>query len=296
MINIPHRAKAAFLICLACVTSSLAAQPLMSRESMGLKGPVKLHTVISSEGDKTHYYFDASGLLTRIWFEGNPYYGNAQAPVDYQRDYDEQGRVVRINATDPQSGAFPALEVTYNGDGGVRSVTEYRRGWDEYEPASFTRTFYDAQGRKTSIERGFADGTVTSQEDFEYDSNGRLISQSSLINDEGYYASVTTTHFYDASGRLIKTESEGSEGLYLTTYRYNDQGLLVQKRESSDDDPGYQNITSCRYNAQGRLIEVRRSVDGEEWLDQSYSYDRYGNVLEEFVDPGEVGHSYEYYR
>jgi hypothetical protein len=266
----------------------------MSRESLGLKGTVKVHTIIGSEGDKQHYYFDRDGSLTRYWFEGNPNYNNAQAPLDFVYERDDQGRISRISKRDNRSNVYPHIEISYHSEGWVQSVIEHQLGDDPYKAGRYTRTVYEGAGKKALVEIYSEDGSVLSEESYSYDANGFLISFSSMINDEGYYASVTTAYSYDGSGRLQRSESDSSDAIFVTTYRYNQKGLLIREIVVDQDNQS-ESTKSYEYDNLDRLTEVSMSYDGNESLFQSFTYDDLGNVLSEYTDPSERIHRYEYY-
>jgi hypothetical protein len=288
-------AKTSVVLLLALISSSLLSQTVLSREALGLKGPVKVHTIIGSEGDREHYYFDRNGRLTRYWFEGHPYYNNSQSPLDFVYKYDEQNRIIRVNKTDSRSHVSPYILISYHSEGWLLSIIEYNLIINSYETTAYTKTQYDSLGRKTIIEVYNEDESITSKESFSYDANGRLVSYS-IISDDSYYSSVSTTYFYDSSGRLIRSETENSDAIISTTYHYNEKGLLIQESESTEGNQSGESIKSYKYDNSDLLTEIVITSDGEDWVCKSYTYDNYGNVLSEYNDPSERYHSYEYYR
>lgn len=291
----PHYARTLVVLLLVLISSTLLSQTVMSRESLGLKGAVKVHTITGSEGDKQHYYFDRDGNLTRYWFEGYPYYNNAQAPLEFIYERDNQDRIIRINKGDNRSNVHPHIEFNYHPEGWVQSVIEHQLGYDPYEAGRYTRTLFESAGKKALVEVCSEDGSVLSQESFSYDANGLLVSYSSLISDEGYHSSVTTSYFYDSSGRKQRSESDSSEAIFVTSYHYNQKGLLIRERMTEQDTQSEVSIKSYEYDDLDRLIEVVMSYEGDERISLSYTYDEIGNVLSEYNDPSGRIHRYEYY-
>ncbi|MDO8329297.1 MAG: hypothetical protein Q7T36_02370 [Fluviicoccus sp.] len=244
--------------------------------------------------------------------------------------YDELGRKIgiwqdAINLYTTPSGsvvATPATRFEYDSMGNV--VRESREAWDlagnmvTSLPASITRSFYDAKGRRIGVidplayytsytydvldhvvsQREYAGqfGTNVDQLTFSGVSAKAELQESAYLNPQNRY-----TYFqYDVMGRLVRTYVEtkgyivGSAAQQVSATEYDEAGLV----RSVTDKAG--NITQTVYDNAGRVIKVidpEREAAGLGALranmamikaspEKNYILNAHGEVVKETVSAG----------
>lgn len=101
-------------------------------------------------------------------------------------------------------------------------------------------------------------GGVVTEEWYEYDNNGNLVSQKSS---QGYESNFK----YDEMGKLIYENRDGSE----TTYVYDDKGNMISRKSGS-----HEAIWSYTYDEEGQVV-AKIDDYGRHYF---YEYDKKGNM------------------
>ncbi len=125
---------------------------------------------------------------------------------------------------------------------------------------------YDYKNRVISKQTFDSSGQLMSKEGWEYNAFNLLKETDS--------AGVVTEHFYDSSGKLIKTSREDSEILYF----YDSLGRKNEVWEKCSQ--GYYKKNLSVYDALDRVIEEKiEDTNGMLFSHKSYVYDVHGNVV-----------------
>lgn len=188
-------------------------------------------------------------LLTDLWLPvldnypvSSHYYYDGTIPTEDSGAWEvtthaDGSRVLVQGETDEEDGLYYEVARSYNADGLLQQVS-YRLEGTEYSREEYE---YNANGACTRVV-GYQDGEPEYTTENQYNSDGLLIrSDTNYANQQSYY-----TYDHDDNGQEV-TYTTHSE-----TYRYNDQGLLVETV----------------------VYEDSREVERTAW-----EYDRYGNVL-----------------
>ena len=124
---------------------------------------------------------------------------------------------------------------------------------------------YDYKNRVISKQTFDSSGQLASKQAWEYNAFNLLKETDS--------AGVVTEHFYDSSGKLIKTSREDSEVLYF----YDSLGRKNEVWEKCSD--GYYKKNLSVYDALDRVIEEKiEDTNGTLFSHKSYTYDAHRNV------------------
>ncbi|MGD9723617.1 MAG: putative Ig domain-containing protein [Pirellulales bacterium] len=264
---------------------------------------------IDARGLRTEYKYDDLGRLTEVWLpsitDGST--GSTTGQAKYKYLYDKYGNQVAI--TDPENHT---TRFTYDAHGrqltrtlpiGVATTgnpDDFQESF-QYDPhgrptlhvdfeGRYTRFKYDALGR-LDVKEFFADSasygdggpTYPPNEflDYSYDAHARV---TGIGGDLGY--ATTSTQYYDADGRLIKTDSaEGAvhheyDRLGRLTRTYT--GLLDTQHTSGDVDGKAISDTRYAYDSLGRLIGATLVERSDFRLNDPeitrYRYDANGNL------------------
>ncbi len=199
--------------------------------------------------------------------------------------YDEQGRLIKEHISLISDEVDYINEHAYDDENNLISYKEIYNGevtlWEGYE--------FDERGMKTA--------------DFEYDKNGELVSKSTFAYDEKtnnilqniiYDAAGNMTDYseyaYDEEGRLISSIfcSYDLNGNVLwdssSSYVYNEMGDVVFENHTSvTDGTSSDNTYEYDYNENGDKISMKTYLDGEFTVAYKYSYDYFGNMVEEHI-------------
>ena len=177
--------------------------------------------------DQTGYEYNDDGSYTTTWVGATcgRYYGY----------YDKDGNLLEY-CGDDDPGEDP-MEM------GLREVYEYneqgdRIRFDEYE---------------------FGELKSSRRFEYVYDEDGNWIEMVSYLDGE---QTARTLRSYDGSGRLVEAVSE--DGIYRSTYTYDEAGNLTEEREEMAFEFGpYTGVYTYTYDESGRLTqEIRRSISG----------------------------------
>lgn len=223
------------------------------------------------------------------------FYGADGSQLATQRTvntYDEKGLALRTEIE--QDGTLlMRLESTYNEDGVLTGSVQY-----------------DSAGNVT--------GTNT------YDENGNLltlVSTTSVATPEGGIETgeIRRTCTYDGQGRLLEDVFETPYSTEIKRYTYNDDGTGAMELERDgavqytdtltlDENGNIQTQTRSgdtgesvtTYNGSGDLLSVvATDANGEVTSEQTYTYDKDGNLLSEVWNiqgtPREITYTYDEY-
>lgn len=161
----------------------------------------------------TVYEYDAQGRLLRSRTEDGDHI--------YENTYDEDENPMEAFRYDAADGELLYREAwIYDENGNCLSYTEYDAAGATISRSEYT---YDEKGRETSSGYG-ADGAPCKVTDtFEYTDapDGGYTCVHRYSDDTDPSADVTTTTVYDASGNVLRSESEYARGeTYVTESEY----------------------------------------------------------------------------
>ena len=203
----------------------------------GLTLTEKVYYTDSEDPDILTYYYDSSDRVIREEFAS--YNGGDGNTCEYT--YDTRGN--KIKEVFKYVGAEITTEYTYN----AKNLLVYETTTSCYE----------------------SDTYITSRR-YTYNGEGQLIEEGTVSN--GVYEKWND-YSYDERGNLIKEENEYS----IHQYEYNENDLLV-KESVYNVSMDSTTITVYSYDNQGKLLEKKDSSEYENGYEK-YSYDKYGNVI-----------------
>jgi YD repeat-containing protein len=182
-------------------------------------------------------------------------YGGGTARV-WRFQYDAKGRLLsKVAHNVTAAGTTPWVLHTYEYDASGLNTVERSSdmaGWTTV----WTRT-YDAAKRPISVT---VKGNITEVTEYSYDSRGRKVLET-----------TGTTHVvstWNADGRLEKTETTAdAERVSSTRYEYDASGNVIRTETES---PGKTVITTFTWDASGRPLT--ESVTGAQTVNVTYQY------------------------
>ena len=197
--------------------------------------------------NRTEYTYDAYGNVTEM----KAYQNGTLCETEKADELDENGRPVKLTATDLTSGVTYTKTVEYDANGNALK-TVYWAG--EVISKSFTRTFDDAGHLMTLVSLQPAEN-INSTTTYSYNDDGTL---ASLLVDHGSNGALLMTYEYDSQGRQIKE----------TTYN---------GKTTADPVRSY---TESTYAADGKCTQTTTPADGST-LPAScvITYDEAGNPI-----------------
>lgn len=214
------------------------------------------------EAEPAVYY-----LVKETGYTACEYVVDVDLCVEYEREYDENGNLVRESQFDHQ----------YDFETG--EIVHLERIKTEYDAAGnlLFEEFIDGVGAMAS----------TSRTEYEYDAAGNLLSEKKstiyMYGDEEYVDTSTKEYEYDAAGNLISITNSNSA--YPQTFEYDAAGNLIR---FVDGTPNY--WTEYQYDETGNLIKEIKHADGNEdlekfdYIDQVNEYDTSGNLIKEIIN------------
>lgn len=168
--------------------------------------------------------------------------------------YDQQGRLIRAETHDAETGSYEGKSVFKYGANGKASERIV------YEPDGsilYKEVYkYDAQQRILS-EATYFDGKLSSKAVNTYGSNG-LISKA-VIYDESGEVIISKEWKYDGYKNLTRFTSYDEYGRkYENTYKYDSRGYMISSTELNIDMFYGCDLThKYKYDAKGNVIEKR---------------------------------------
>ena len=240
----------------------------------------------------THKYHkdkpDPKGYKTTVTQydrDGNPtliinYRANGEESSRLYYSYDGQGRRVEYRKEETLGGKKMRLsfsqKFTYDNRGNKRSE-------EGFDGSSSYRLVYSylPNGKLTNIIRYKADNTVSERWIYAYEGNKQIVRVTPKSGDP-----YTIEKLFDDAERLlseVQFDSKGSPQREIT-YSYDKNGRIVNQTESYAGQKRYE--LKYRFDANGQLVQVIQTApDGNEFVNNDYSYDSEGNlVTEKWVD------------
>jgi RHS repeat-associated protein len=195
-------------------------------------------------GQHTLYKDAASNL---IWKQSN-WYMNGATPVYTVFDYDENNRLTKITHPDGNTVTNNYANDT-SGKPYVKTVGE---------EGQETRTWHDANGRVTKVDK--KDGTTTYTTTFEYDLLGNKVKTTDAAGN------VTEATYNSLGHQLTETRAGGAKW----TYTYFKDGQIKTETDAKAQE------TSFTYDAVGRL---KTKVVGTQTTTWYYDEAAYGSSI-----------------
>ena len=92
---------------------------------------------------------------------------------------------------------------------------------------------------------------------YRYDDAGRLTQS---IECQSLFSEQFTDHEYDAAGNIVRSRATG-RGEWLTTYEYDQQGL-IQHIRVAEQDGHVESVEEYRHDGEGRVVQVVGTTTG----------------------------------
>jgi YD repeat-containing protein len=189
--------------------------------------------------------------------------------------YDQNGRILRT-----ESGNGELLnEYTYQSNG-----SENRAYTWQGTTQTLTRTeksFYDSKNRLSKLE--VTDEFKRSETwSYEYDASGNRVKATKRSG-----AGITSITMYDhANGKLVEERISNQQGLIeKTTYKYDANGLLIEKKHTENTRPPRVESWKYLYDSSGKLIEEQTFLGRIDTGIFKYRYNSNG-LLESWIIDG----------
>ncbi len=262
---------------------------------------------VTSDSGATTYSYDSRSLLTSVSYPNG---------TDESHTHDPLGRATAITATDPSNAVLSRLDYAYDKNSNPTSITDeddeqseftydaLDRLTSETHPETSISYAYDPAGNRTSMAEGIgitnytydaaermasAGGTT-----YSHDANGNLVSsvdQSGTTNyaydfEDRLTEAGGASYAYDAFGRKVSsttgadTTSHLFDGSEVIRETYAAQSIdytrglgarLISREEGSS-------TTYYHHDSIGSVVGLSGGAGA---LTDSYSYDAFGNVLEQ---------------
>jgi RHS repeat-associated protein len=234
----------------------------------------RLKWIKSPDAGRKEYFYNAKGLVEKIWD-----YGKTGYPGTYRETtfvYDSLNRITNINHTGSTDcnityTYYPTTETLKYRRGNIQSVTK---------GSNFSVTYDYTQYSITETKT--IDGTSYATT-YEYDIQGR-------IKNLTYPDGEAVTYAYNEGGMLksITGSKGGVTQVYIDQIKYNEYGRRIYVKYGNGTEQNY------TYDAKTRLLGNYQTVKGTNtYLSYVYSFDRSGNVTN--VNEGnKTVQSYEY--
>lgn len=199
--------------------------------------------------------------------------------------YDEQGRLIKEHISLIDEDVDYINECAYDDENNLISYKEIFNGevtlWEGYEYGEdglmSANLEYDKKGELVS-KSTFAYDEVTNNilQNIIYDAAGNMTDYSEYAYDEEGRMITGIFCSYDLNGNVLWDSS--------SSYVYNEMGDVVYENHSSvTDGTSSDNTYEYDYNENGDKISVKTYLDGEFTVAYKYSYDYFGNMVEEHI-------------
>lgn len=236
------------------------------------------HTATAESTTTTRYFYDAAGQLVRE--ETDP-------DVVVRYAYDAAGRLLesRTDSCDVSSSPDCRWTIyTYDEQGNV--VKRENRDMSPNAEVGCTYYSYGDAGEVLSSEyyRGCSDTLLYWSVSYEYDDNGRLVTE---IHDDTQSSSKdhTVTYEYDAAGRLVSQQDEyttAPDSGSSTVYEYDAAGYLSAERHFDAQGNATATVVYTR-NAAGQPLTAEHQNAAANDYRIFLTYDDQGNELSRHV-------------
>ena len=254
-----------------------------------------IETSYFSDGDYWISTYDENGIELTM----ENHYINAEGVevVSYERyetEVDDQGREIRVQTFDGESGRLISVDETeYNAQGDVYQETrtyfhedggynisvrdgegKYLKDNDYYPSGKIEYvTDYNADGQRTKWTRYYESGQVDSVE--EYNDQGEHSKRTDYY-ENGKIESLTE---YSDQGKTVKSTDYYENGKIRSVYEYNEAGDII--KSTSYDENGnvrYSFGYQYEYDADGNIIkEINLDEQGSITGWETVEYDADGN-------------------
>lgn len=221
---------------------------------------------------ETRVYYNEKGEVTRTESCEYTYGDNGEMSRSKTTTEDKEAGTTEVAITD----------YTYDQNGNLTKIVEsvIADGKTKAEVVFTEVSQRDSQGRKvkTTLYNGTEKGEVSSVTNWEHSDYG--------ITKESYYIGAekaenlfeTYEYEYDKQGNCIKQiytcYKEGEESTYTTTYKFNNDGLLVE-----ENDNGI--VITLTYNDNWDLVKEVGMDGDQELFVNTFEVDSKGNVIKE---------------
>lgn len=219
--------------------------------------------------ENTYTYSPDGKMLTRNYHKSD---GSINSTTTYT--YDDQGRLIEEINMKP-AAPIASEHFTYTYDDAAKTMKKTTYSSMEQGKITDEQLFeLDDNGNVLRDSKINSDGSQTLQYEYTYDAQGNVLSETDAHN------GFTTTHTYDADGKLLKTVS-GNE---YTTYTYDENGLLVDRVNGLDDGFINKDWDYTYDEAGNRTQMIVHSPDQGTATVYNYEYDAAGNLLHETAE------------
>jgi hypothetical protein len=144
----------------------------------------------------------------------------------------------------------------------------------------FHEELFDEKTRKVKDIVYAGDDSPEQVNEYTYDDKDRLIKQHiHYIEDD-----ISETISYEYDGELLmrkKTEYGWGEPEWVE-FEYNADGLLVKKTSYNEDEPELKTVETFAYDGKQLTHHLKKNEDGEIVIDNRFTYDENGKVIEEY--------------
>lgn len=183
-------------------------------------------------GIKVKETFAAKGNADLAMFQGFNFAGS-KGVAEYE--YDADGNCVEVRVYNADGKAIKVIMREYDNDGNITKETEKLPLHDQVNTYIYT---YDENGNMTLrlwYRNLTGTGEIYNQHYYEYDEHNQLIAEG-WEYEWGNKTDITYENEYDSNSRLIRQSSLSSSGYAMTyEYEYDNNGNLLLKRVSSED-------------------------------------------------------------
>jgi len=232
---------------------SATSGPAVVRYDYDAQG--RLITQTNADGVSTAHLYDANGNATgSSWLWVDPANPGHQVPLSSAIQYDANDRAYR--STD-ESGLVQLAQ--YDSQGRVKRTTDAH--------GNTTETLYDVRGQAVQTLSRHPDGSVDTTTRTVYDAQGRAVWQLEAYTPDTPVADRRGSRtFYDADGRVVRSEQRGGLDIALQT------GSDGELRAVAATPGGVLSWSETDYDALGQVRQTRTSAG----LRTDYEYDAVG--------------------
>ncbi|MBE6609033.1 MAG: hypothetical protein E7633_10845 [Ruminococcaceae bacterium] len=236
------------------------------------------------------YSYDASGRLDRLKFVLYEEDIFGYDWVDVSINYADDGSIIGYKSHIEQD--FEDLRIENHSNGSLKNITVVAESYKDYE--ELWSWSYDEKGRL--VESEYNDGiTVKAIPIYEGDSTlpqSITFSISYIDDEQGSINSEETYQLTYTDGRITKISASNEEFSYSLTYKYNDNGNVLEQKILSTDNDGNVNYSADVINTfddNGNKVKAElKTTYGDstlyrEWIVTEFAYDSRKNIVKESI-------------